>query len=368
MRIVIDGRMMLAGQGTYTSNLLEQLQILDKSNEYIVLLRRDGMQKVSLTAPNFKKQLADYGQYSFKEQLFLPVLLYRLRADLVHFVSYNLPLLYLKKYVVTVHDLTLVNFKMKRPGTFGWAYEAKYWAGRMALKWAVHFARHIIVPSEFVRSQVCQQLRVRESRVTVTHEAAEPSPHIASTFAHAPQKPFLLSVSSPYPHKNFKCLIKAFSIIHKNIPELILVIAGGTAASQAFLDDLKRVAASEGLKESVIFTGYVKGQELAWLYQNAELFVFPSLSEGFGLPGLEAMQAGTPVVAANATCLPEVYGEAAVYFDPLDPGDLAAKVTALVGRPEELAAMRQAGLVKVKEYSWMKLAQITLRVYESVLK
>jgi glycosyltransferase involved in cell wall biosynthesis len=119
---------------------------------------------------------------------------------------------------------------------------------------------------------------------------------------------------------------------------------------------------------NVIFTGFVSDGQLEWLYQNASLYVFPSLSEGFGLPGLEAMSYGTPVASSNATCLPEVYGDAAVYFDPTSVDDMARVISDTLNDKELLAKLRKAGPEHAKKFSWEKMARETLDVYEKALK
>ena len=123
-----------------------------------------------------------------------------------------------------------------------------------------------------------------------------------------------------------------------------------------------------GLDKNVIFTGYVTDGELASFYQQASFLILPSLSEGFGLPGLEAMAAGLPVLSSNASCLPEVYGSAAEYFDPRNTDELAKKITSLLNSPERLGELRQLGLAQAKKYSWAKMAESTLAIYNRILK
>jgi glycosyltransferase involved in cell wall biosynthesis len=365
MKIVIDGRMMMAGQGTYTRHLLEELQQLDRANDYVVLVRRADFDRLQFSSEKWTKQVADYGQYSFKEQLLLPWTLYRLRADVVHFISYNLPLLYLRPYVATVHDLTLVRFKNRRPGWRGWFYGVKFWAGRLALWWVCKRAARILVPSTHVKNELVGRYAIEISKVIVTYEAATPPP-VQKKVKGGELGKYLLAVGNPYPHKNIGRLIKAFALLKGDAPALKLVLVGGTGGNENLFDPLRKLVDSLGLEHEVVFAGYLQERELWSFYQRALLYVFPSLSEGFGLPGLEAMAAGLPVAAARATCLPEVYGEAAVYFDPNDPGDMARVMASVINSPRERKRLVEAGLRQVKKYSWKKMGEQTLAVYKSM--
>jgi glycosyltransferase involved in cell wall biosynthesis len=130
---------------------------------------------------------------------------------------------------------------------------------------------------------------------------------------------------------------------------------------------IKKLAEERDLSESVIFTGFVDDSKLRWLYENTAAYVFPSLSEGFGLPGLEAMAHGAPVASSNATCLPEIYGGAAHYFDPYDENDMALKIFKVVSDDDLRDSLIKKGRARAKKYSWSRTAEETLKVYKKVL-
>lgn len=372
MKIVIDGRMIGArwtGIGRYTRRLLEQLQKLDAENDYVVLLAERDFKEWRPMAKNFSARRADFEPYSFGEQIGLARLLYGLRPDLVHFPSFNLPLLYWGRYVMTLHDLTLVEFKNVRGGGFRrLIYELKYLSMRLDLWWVLKFGRAIIVPSRAVRALVLARWQIRPSKVVITYESAEVSPVKPGSIRHlVGDGRFLFYAGNAYPHKNLSRLVQAFSELQAKKPDLKLVLTGGGQGNSYFYDQLRELAKRLGIADKVVFAGFVSEAELAGLYREASLFVFPSLSEGFGLPGLEAMEYGTPVMAAGASCLPEIYGRAAAYFNPLDPADMAAKIALLLDDKDELERLRRAGYEQVKKYSWERMGRETLAVYRKAL-
>ena len=147
-------------------------------------------------------------------------------------------------------------------------------------------------------------------------------------------------------------------------PELILAIAGKKDSTTEILE---KYISGKGYK-NIIFAGFVSEGELRWMYENCAAYIFPSLSEGFGLPGLEAMVHGAPVVSSSATCLPEIYGDAAHYFDPLDTEDMVQKIEDVIANEDLRKTLIEKGKAQAAGYSWKKMAEQTLAVYEKVLK
>jgi glycosyltransferase involved in cell wall biosynthesis len=168
-------------------------------------------------------------------------------------------------------------------------------------------------------------------------------------------------VGTPFPHKNLENLIKAFAVLRANQPELELVLVGKKEFYYTQLEN--QYGKAPGLR----FTGFVSDEELRWYYENARAYIFPSFSEGFGLPGLEAMVHGCPVVSSNATCLPEVYGDAAHYFNPEDVDDMAHKIDEVLTNKKLRDTLIKKGYAQVKKYSWQKMAEQTLAVYKKAL-
>jgi len=177
--------------------------------------------------------------------------------------------------------------------------------------------------------------------------------------------PYLLCVGNAYPHKNLERLLQAFKIILKDSPDLSLVLVGRI---DYFYNRLQEKVKGLGLENKVIFTDRVSDKMLSDLYKNALVYVFPSLSEGFGLPGLEAMKQGLPVVCSNQGSLPEIYGQAAVYFNGENVGEIAQTILQVFSDSNLRENMKKQGYLQVKKYSWQRCAQETLEIYKQSLE
>ena len=376
MKIGIDCRIYgpkHTGIGRYVQNLVENLLIQDKENEYVLFINKDSENdfenlklkiKNSFQISNCKFQIVftDVSHYSLQEQLLLPKLIKKQKVDLMHFPHFNAPVFYGGKYVVTIHDL--IKHLSKGPSTTTRCtalYWLKYLGYKIVFKQAVKRAEKIITPSQYVKDELIKLYKVGADKVIVTYEGVD-NKFQANTKYKIPntkykiKNPFLLYVGSVYPHKNIERLIEAVKLIDK---KLVIV-----CARNVFRDRLNNFIAQNSAEDLVTFTGYVSNDELARLYQEAEAFVFPTLSEGFGLPGLEAMSLGCPVICSDISVLKEVYKNAAVYFNPLDSKDVAEKIKLVISDKEILEKLKKQGLELVKEYSWQKMAQETLKIYK----
>ena len=368
MRIVFDGRWIgRTGPGRYSYELLRELQAIDNDNEYFVLLLPKVYESWEPSSPNFSKVLVTSEVYTFAEQIKLPLLIRRLKPDLVHFSQFNYPILYPGKFVVTIHDLTLLHFSNAHGSVLKrLIYAIKKLALRLTLWSAVRRAKGIITPTEFVKNELEDHFGLIPRNVTVTLEGVnEDLAEAHSAVEVGIEGPYILYVGNYYPYKNVERMIRAFSKSESFERGIRFVIVG---KSDYFRRGLERVVDELGLNQAVIFAGRVDDAQLAALYQHAELYVFPSLSEGFGLPGLEAMTHGTPVLSSNASCLPEVYGAAADYFDPLDVMNMRTKLDALLNDPKRLKELSVAGFSQSSHFSWSQMARLTLAVYREAMR
>lgn len=178
------------------------------------------------------------------------------------------------------------------------------------------------------------------------------------------KQPYLFYIGNAYPHKNLKRLVAAFNIMIQENQKIQLVLVG---KMDYFYNNLKKFVQDLRIDQRVIFTGYVSDKELSWLYSNALLYVFPSLEEGFGLPGLEAMAKNLPVVCSNKAPLPEIYESAAVYFNPDNIKDMAEVILKVVNDDSLKQELKKQGREQIKKYSWEKCARETLNVYNKVI-
>lgn len=365
MRIGIDARMyQQSGIGRYIRNLISGLRKQDTQNEYFILLKKSEFNNLNFKK-NFTKVLADFSWYGLKEQIKLPSILNNLKVDLVHFPHFNVPILYKGKFVVTIHDLIHQHFTMKRVTTLNpLIYKIKQFGYNKIFKNAILKSEKILVPSVYVKNLLVQQWNIEERKVTVTPEAVDDS--LISLKSKVKSKkvldnlkikePYIFYVGNAHPHKNVKGLIKVFLKLKIDYPNLKLVLSGG---DHYFWQKIK----SEYQQKNIIFTGFISDQEMVGLYKNAKCFVMPSLEEGFGIPLLEAMAVGCPVVSSNAGSLPEVGGDAAIYFNPNDTDDMVDKIFQVLNNEGLRKSLIEKGKKRVKQFSWEKLAKQTLEVY-----
>lgn len=356
MKIVIDARMYTeSGVGRYIRNLIDQLQKLDQKNEYFILLFLKD--KNIPTENNFNKVLADFKWYGVSEQIKLPKVLHDINPDLVHFPHFNVPLLYKGKFVVTIHDLIHQHFAMNRATTLDpLTYKLKQLGYKTVFKNAINKSTKILVPSNFVKNQLMDKWKMDNGKIVVTQEAVENKfPRSYGQMSPKNDK-YIFYVGNAHPHKNVEGLIKAFLLLKKKYGELKLVLSG---YDHYFWQRIKK----EYQHQDIIYTGYVSEEKLVALYKNALLFVMPSFEEGFGIPLLEAMACGCPVVSSNAGSLPEVGGDAAIYFDPHNSLDMALKISDVLSSERLKKDLIAKGIKRFKGFSWERLAKLTLEVY-----
>jgi glycosyltransferase involved in cell wall biosynthesis len=365
MKVIIDARMLFwTGVGRYTKNLLEQLEESDSKDEFFVLVRSKDWKIWEPKAKNFKRVMTDIDPYTVAEQLMLPGVIRKLRPDLVHFTAPNTPWLYRGKKIVTIHDLTLIDYDTSRGSGVKKALRGlKRIPFRLVFRRGANTAAAVISGTEYVKQQLVSRFHLASEKVRVIPLGVEPEmakPSSVEKFKTG--KKYLFYVGNYFPYKNVGVVVEAMSKIAVHHPEYKLVLAG---KPDFFSEQLKARVKNLKLTDKVIFAGFVTEEELAGLYQKATIYINPSLSEGFGLQGLEAMTHGVPVVAANATCLPEVYEKAAEYFDPLSANDLADKINHLLDSKTERERLIKHGNSRVKEFTWKKVANETLETYKS---
>lgn len=365
MRILIDGRMLSwTGIGRYTHALLEELAAIDATNDYLVLTGPDD-HRWKPKASNFHRVECHIEPYTLAEQTVLPTLVRSLSADVVHFVTPNAASFYTGRKVVTVHDLTLLDFDTSRGSvTRRLASKLKRIPFRLILRRQLRTATRIVTVTEYVRQQLIERFQVDPASVSAIWNAADAVHLTEATQERVPglteSDTFILHVGNYYPYKNARMILEALALVSRARPDVTLVLAGRT---DEFKDGLLLSARALGVSNQIVMPGFVTDGQLAWLYRNAAMYVNPSMSEGFGLQGLEAMAQGLPVLSSTATCLPEVYGDAAVYFDPHDAHELSQKIADLLSKPELAAEMSARGRGRLEMFSWRKAAERTHQVY-----
>ena len=361
MHIAIDARIINSTTGRYIERLLAYLQEIDHTNTYSVLVRAKDEQYWKPTNPHFSVLVADFSDYSIAEQFGFKKFLKKLKPDLVHFCMPQQPVGYKGKKVTTFHDFTLL--KTYNSDKNWLIFHIKQFIGRFVFRSVATSSNHIIVPSEFTKKELLEFTDAKEENITLVYESADVAQGASKPYK-LPYKQYLLYVGNQSDYKNVKRLGDAHQKLLKNYPDLGLVLVGKKNASALINENYF----TKKNYQNILFTDFVEDTQLNWLYAHATAYVFPSLMEGFGLPGLEAMGHGTPVISSNATCLPEIYGKAAHYFDPTNTDDITRAVTEVLGNEKLRQKLSMSGYEQIKKYSWKKMAEQTLKVYEDVLK
>lgn len=374
MRIGYDARILatsqLTGIGHYTSHLLNSLSSCETGHRLLLLFPRGGggtgvpegsFESIRSPIPD---DLREDRFYRLWFDFYLPIMIRWKSIDLFHGPAYLIPRTGRARTVVTVYDLTHEKYPQWAPGC------SAVFAKRV--RQSVQRADAVIASSDATRRDIHDVYGIDDRKVRVIYGGVDScfrpiedrSLLAALRDRYRLPEYFVFSLLSLNPRKNLKGLLRAFSILKKTtrVPH-VLVVAGKEYGGYDVLNDAEKM----GISDSFIFLNYFPGEELPLLYNLADVFVFPSLYEGFGLPPLEAMACGRPVIASRAGSLPEVLGDAALYCDPGDPADMAAQIADLVRSDQGKNELRRKGLAQAAKYSWDDCARSTLRLYEELL-
>ena len=370
MRIAIDAHSIgtrLGGNESYAANLIEALARVDSVNHYtLYVTTTEAFDRYQQRWSNFSVRSTRPHTPLIRIPLTLSAELRKNPVDVLH-VQFTAPPFCPCPVVVSVHDLSFEHL----PHTFHRRSRTQL---RLTVRHSVRRAARVLTLSEHTRSDVIETYGVDGQSVEVIPIAAPP--HFAPVSSdkelqrvrhtYRIESDYILSVGSIQPRKNLVRLIKAYSLLRNKLgadklPKLVFV------GKRAWLyDETLRALEDAKLGDSVILTGYVPESDLPALYTGATCFVYPSFFEGFGLPPLEAMQCGAPVIIGNRTSLPEVVGDAAMAVDPFDVHAIAGAIEELVNNPALRDELRVKGFARAKMFDWNDTARRTLRVYEQV--
>lgn len=361
MHIIIDARIINTSTGRYVERLLTYLDNIDRTNHYTVLVPSKDMDFWKPAHDNFTVKAADFDNYSFGEQVGFKKLLDSLQGDLVHFCMPQQPIFYRGAHVTTFHDLTLL--KTYNSDKNWLVFHLKQLIGWGVFHVVARTSHHLIAPTEYTKQDIVKTLGIKPDRITVTYEAADVAIDTLEPYQH-PFKEFILYVGQQADYKNVRRLAAAHQKLLGKHPDLGLILVG--KKREAHLAN-EEYFAKKGYR-NILFTDFIEDTQRDWLYTHCAAYIFPSLMEGFGLPGLEAMGYGAPVISSNATCLPEVYEKAAHYFDPLDVDDMAESIDEVLSDETLRQELIQRGYEQIKKYSWQRMAEQTLEVYMNTFK
>ena len=278
---------------------------------------------------------------------------------------FNIPLLYQKPFIVTIHDILWHQVKGPQVTTLNpLTYNIKHMGYKKVMKHAVTNSQHIIVPSFWVKEQLENQYPyINNSKVKVIYEAVDPNFSTKSPTKSSKQSnPYVIYTGSAYPHKNLKTLVDAIVILKDKQINIDLHIV---SSRSVFLDKIANYIRSKNAQSYVKILGRLSDQSLKGEYSSATALVHPSLSEGFGLTGLEAMHVGLPVISSNKGSLPEIYQDAALYVDPQKSTDIANSIHQVSTDTALKKKLIKLGKARSNQFSWASTAKKTLELYNS---
>lgn len=379
MRVVINTIPLLSpltGVGSYTYNIAKRLKSLDNSYRYTYFYGYFSKDLLVYTAE--KRVLRDFNKikYYAKKIPFVARSLRTLKGYLskipykefdLYFEPNFVPLdgISAKEVITTIHDFSFYKYPQWHPRDRIAFFKEKFWKN-------IYKSHTIITVSHYMKAEVLELLSFNSDKIKVIYNGYDKdvfkiySPSELSAFKYRFKLPkyFLLFVGALEPRKNLECLIKAYIGLNKDIKkDLKLILAGASGwRNQGIMGLINKE------KDNIYYLGYVSNQELAFLYNLATLFVYPSLYEGFGLPPLEAMACGCPAVVSNVSALPEVCGDAAYYVDPHHVESVAEGIYKLLDDEDLRKKLIKRGLERAKAFSWEKSAMEHLKVFEETTK
>jgi glycosyltransferase involved in cell wall biosynthesis len=375
------------GFGRFTRELLTALSKIDDRNEYWFFVDQQttienqfskNVRLVSVPTQVAPTQAASSsGRRSISDLLKMTRGVAKHSLDLFFFpaIYSYFPVWNRVKIAVTIHDMTPARFARSvfpnKKLEFFWNLKEKI---------ALFQSDRIVTVSDYSKQQIMECRGIRESRISIVSEAAGEAFHVLpeedqraevlSRFGLEVDR-YLLNVGGISPHKNLQMLAKTFGLLAQDpfFSDHKLVLAGDFEKDSFYSDyeALQELVRHQQLQDRVIFTGHIDDEDLAQLYNSAALFVFPSLQEGFGLPAVEAMACGTPIVASNAGSLPEIIGEAGVFFDPADSKQMLETIRRVLTDSSLRKQMRARGLRRAQDFRWDKAAHQTLQIFESMI-
>jgi len=370
MRIAIDIRKINEfGVGTYIWNLVRNLAGIDEQNDYLLVGSQRNFHELGPLPPNFKQLYQPEENGLWRDHISIPIDLHRHRLDVVHIPHHEAPFFTPSKMVVTIHDCVHLLFPQEDSSNFG------NYRSYLRTKRVVHAAQHVLAVSRSTKDDLINIFELPDSKISVVHNALDER----FVFTHTPgerkevleryqlKDPFVLYSGKIRPHKNVHRLIEAFAVLKNELGDsdryknLKLIIIGDELSKHQYL---RLTVIRSGAQQDVRFFGFVPYPILRVFYQSAEVFAFPSLYEGFGLPPLEAMANRAPVLASNTSSLPEVLEDAAVLVNPENVFDIARGMKLILSDDVVRQRLIQKGLEQVAKFSWKLAAQRVLERYQ----
>jgi len=380
MKIGIDARFAVhnrRGIGNYTLKLVQYLAAIDKETEYILYIDIDDSENILPKQDNFRVVKMSPSNYLIWEQIILPIRAQKDKLDILHCTGNTAPIWFGKnnRLLITIHDVMYLKSYSLLPQSLSMYQRWGRIYRKTIVPLAVRHASGVITVSGFSKNDILASLpKINEELILVTYEAA--GERFGKTYPSSKSNPiaeklgirgdYIFTLGALDPRKNTKMVMDVFLALktNQNIGENLVIAGIPRWRTSAFYQELQK----SPFRNSVLFTDFVTEEELFGLYRGAKIFLYPSLYEGFGIPPLEAMASGAPVITSNVTSIPEIVGDAALLINPASNGELAAAMLSLLNNEGLRTSFIEKGFERAKQFSWLKMAKETLSIYESVYK
>jgi glycosyltransferase involved in cell wall biosynthesis len=365
MTIGIDARMYgpkQTGIGMYIRYLITNLYERYPQHHYVLFVSPEGEADIRRQFPSASVVVSSCRWYTLCEQTIFLMKLWKEKVDVMHFPHFNVPILYRRPFVVTIHDIIPLLYPGSKIGKSWIRRKCFYWVFQSALS----HARAIIAVSENTKKDVCERFSVSPEKIRVVYEGV---PHIAdNTKARSVRPtgaPYILYTGVLREHKNVSGLVRAFIELVRGGRDLRLVVVGPVDRAYG---EPRRLWEEAGLSGRVTVKELLTDEELGAVFAGAAVVAVPSFYEGFGFVGLEAMSYGVPVVASRVASLPEILGDAALYFDPHNTGEIAAAISAVLDDPSVAGDLIAKGRKRIERFSWQRMIDETINIYGIIQK
>ena len=358
------------GIGRYCKELFPRILAMDSDNRYFLFYNKKTILKSDLDSlKTFNNALlieSNFRHYSILEQTSFLRTLNKYNLDLVHFPNFNVPILYNKPFVVTIHDV--VHHKI---GGAKKSHALHFYAYKKVIDNAVKKAIKIITVSEYSKKDIVNILQVNPEKITVSYEGSSLNTNVPDTFLAEVKSrfvlnhPYFLFVGVLERKKNLINLTRGFDIfIKKHKLKMDLVVVGRV---DSHYPEIKHKALDIKNNNRLVFTGHVEDDELSAIYKGAHAFISASLHEGFGLPGVEALTFGLPLLMSNIEVFNEIFDNSAIYFNPLNPNDISEKMNLLTRDSKFYEQLQQKSFERGLHFNWNNTAEDTLKIYKKSL-
>lgn len=376
MRIGIEAQRIFRskkhGMDIVALELIKALQVIDTENEYFIFIKKGDDTACLKETPNFKIVIVPGITYADWEQVFLPLYAKKFKVEILHCTSNTAPLFSTVPTIITLHDVIFLEKKNKESGVFNWYQELGKIYRKLIVPACLKKSRHIVTVSNFEKSKILSLLKIKENRISVIHNSFGKHFNVPNNESNLKETlsrynlpaDYIFYIGNTDPKKNMFNTIKGYcDYAECTSTPLPLVIADATDAT---VDQIMRSANVMKYRNYIRTTGYITNSDLPFIYAGATLFLYPSLRESFGIPVLESMACGTPVITSNTSALPEIAGNAAYLVDPANAIEISKAISTTLNDTERRNAIIKMGFSNIKDFSWSISAGKLLNIYQSI--